>query len=241
MGVDILAIGAHPDDVDMIAGGTLAKLADRGREIVIADLTRGETATRGTAERRSREAAAAANVLGAAHRENLDLGDGVLENNMASRRKIIELVRTYRPVLLLTHHERDLHPDHAAAGRMVRDAFYPGGFSNFPADGSSWRPNELLFFMAHTPFEPGFVVDISNYHDRKMNAVKCFVSQLHKPRSNEPATGISKPGFLPALEGRARYFGSLIGVEYGEPFLPLRTVPVDDPVDLYQDFRGYSS
>ncbi len=242
MAVDVLAIGAHPDDVDMICGGTLAKLVARGKSVAILDLTRGEMGTRGSPEIRAEEAQAAAKVLGAKERTILDLGDGRLENNAENRRHIIEAIRRVRPTLILTHYWDDLHADHAAAGHLVRAVMYPVGFAKYPAEGEPYRPHEVLFFMAHTPFEPSFVVDIDGFHDQKMEAVRCFASQFHQEGSDEPPTGIAQPGFTQALESRARYFGGLIGREFGEPFVVTRMVPVVDPVDHYAQFpKVYSS
>jgi bacillithiol biosynthesis deacetylase BshB1 len=239
---DVLAIGAHPDDVDMSCGGTLAKLAARGRTVAILDLTRGEMGTRGTPELRAEEARAAADVLGVTERTILDFGDGRLENSPENRRRVIEEVRRLRPTLIITHYWEDLHPDHAAAGRLVRSIMYPVGFANYPAKGEPYRPNEVLFFMAHTPFEPSFVVGIDDYHEQKLKAVRCFGSQIHQEESEEPPTPISQPGFLKRLEGRARHFGNLIGRSFGEPFLVTRTVPMIDPVDHYAPFpKVYSS
>jgi bacillithiol biosynthesis deacetylase BshB1 len=236
MAVDVLAIGAHPDDADMICGGTLAKLAAGGRTVAILDLTRGEMATRGTPETRRAEALASAGILGVAERVALDLGDGRLENNAANRRSVIEVIRRLRPTLILTHYWDDLHPDHAAAGHLVRSVMYPVGFANYPADGEPYRPNEVLFFMAHTPFVPSFIVDIDGFHDRKLAAVRCFVSQFHREGSTEPPTGIAQPDFLVRLEARARHFGGLIGRAFGEPFLVTRAVPMADPVAHYGPF-----
>jgi len=236
MGVDVLAIGAHPDDVDMICGGTLAKLAARGKEVVIVDLTRGEMASRGTPEMREEEARAAAKILGARERIPLDLGDGVLLDNLANRRVLIELIRRLRPALVMTHFWDDLHPDHAATGMIIRSIMYPVGFANYPADGEPYRPNEVLFFMAHNSFEPSFIVDIDEYHDTKMAAVSCFKSQFYSEESDEPPTGIAEPGFLLKLESRARYFGSRIARSFGEPFLVTRSVPMVDPCDHYREF-----
>ncbi len=236
MGIDILAVGAHPDDVDMISGGTLAKLASRGKEIVIVDLTRGEMASRGTPEQRAKEAQAAASVLGVRERIALDLGDGVLTDDLENRRILIELIRHHRPSLILTHYWDDLHPDHAAAGSLIRSIMYPVGFANYPADGEPYRPNEVLFFMAHNSFEPSFIVDVDGYHDTKMEAVSCFASQVYQPDSSEPPTGIAQPDFLLKLESRARYFGARIGRTFGEPFLVTRCVPMVDPCDHYSEF-----
>jgi len=236
MRVDVLAIGAHPDDVDMICGGTLAKLAARGRRVAILDLTRGEMGTRGTPELRAEEAMAAAEVLGVCQRTILDLGDGRLRDSEESRRQVIEILRALRPAIVMGHYWDDLHPDHCAAGRIVRSVIYPAGFSNYPAAGEPFRPNEALFFMAHTPFAPSFVVAIDEFHERKLEAVRCYKSQIHDPDSTAPQTGISQPDFLLRLEARARYFGAQIGRTHGEPFLVARAVPMEDPVAHYAAF-----
>jgi bacillithiol biosynthesis deacetylase BshB1 len=242
MSVDILAIGAHPDDVDMICGGTLAKLVAGGRSVAIVDLTRGEMGTRGSPDIRAREAQAAARVLGASERVTLDLGDGRLENSAENRRQVIEVIRHFRPTLILTHYWEDLHADHAAAGSLVRSVMYPVGFAKYPAQGEPYRPNEVLFFMAHTPFEPSFIVDIDGFHERKLEAVRCFASQFYREGSDEPPTGIAQPDFLTRLEARARYFGGLIGRSFGEPFRVTRAVPMVDPVGHYAPFpKIYSS
>lgn len=242
MGVDVLAIGAHPDDVDMTCGGTLAKLVGRGRSVAMLDLTRGEMGTRGTPELRAQEARAAAEVLGVNERITLDFGDGRLENNAENRRKVIEEVRRLRPILILTHYWEDLHPDHAAAGQIVRSIMYPVGFANYPAEGEPYRPNEVLFFMAHTPFEPSFIVDVDDFHERKMEAIRRFGSQIYQDDTDDPPTQISQPDFLTRLEARARHYGSLIGRSFGEPFLVTRAIPMVDPVDHYDAFpKVYSA
>jgi len=235
--VDILAIGAHPDDVEMICGGTLAKMVDRGHRVAILDMTRGEMGTRGTPEVREQEAAAAAQKLGVQERLNLGLPDGRLENTEQARIMVVEQIRRLRPKLVLSHYWDDLHPDHSATGRIVMDTMYPAGFANYPAEGEPFRPNEYLFFMAHFTVEPSFIVDVTGYHETKLESVRCYQSQLHDATVDGLETLIAEPHFLKRLEGRARHFGSLIYREFGEPFLSRRVVPVDDPVDLYDRFE----
>lgn len=237
MDADVLALGAHPDDVELSIGGTIAKLGDRGRTVVIADLTRGEKGSRGNEEIRAAEAEKARSVLGAAERVNLDLGDGSLVDNLDNRSRLVEVIRRYRPKLILANHWNDLHPDHMAVGQLVRSVMYASGFIKYPAEGEPFRPREVLFFMAHLAFEPSMVVDVTGYHDRKMEAIRCYESQLYRDGpDDEPQTNISKPDFLGRLESRARHYGSLAGVDMGEPFLTIRAVPVFDPVDLYGPF-----
>jgi bacillithiol biosynthesis deacetylase BshB1 len=236
MSVDVLAIGAHPDDVEMIAGGTIAKLIDRGRQVAIVDMTRGEMGTRGTPEARAAEAADAARTLGVCERVNLELPDGRLENTEQARVRVVEQIRRLRPKLVMTHYWDDLHPDHSATGTIVRDTMYPAGFANYPAKGSPFRPNEYLFFMAHFTFEPSFIVDITGYWEQKVEAVKHYRSQLHDATQDGLETLISQPTFLKRLEGRARNYGGMIYAEFGEPFLVRRPIPVVDPVDMYEPF-----
>ncbi len=238
MTVDILAFGAHPDDVEMTIGGLIAKSIAAGRTVVIADMTRGEMGTRGTPETRATEAAAAAKVLGVSSRVNLNMGDGRLENTMACRDRIIALIREYRPTLVLGPHWDDLHPDHAATGAMVRDVMYPCGFAKHPVGGEAHRPREFLFYLSHFTHEPSFVVDIPEaHHETKMRAVACYASQFHQSE-NDPArpTWIATKGFMKVLESRAVHYGSLIHAAYGEPLISPRTVPMSDPVAHYQNY-----
>jgi len=237
MGVDILAVGAHPDDVELIAGGTIAKLTSRGKSVAILDLTQGEMGTRGSVETRRNEAKSAAKVLGVSERVFLNFGDARVEDSLDNRRQVIEVIRQLRPTLVMGHYWDDLHPDHAAAGRILRAVMYPSGFAKYPADGDPFRPNEYLYFMAHTPFEPSFIVDVTGFYERKLEAIACYASQLHKDGSTEPRTLISQPDFVKRIEARARYFGSLIDCEFGEPFLVTRPVPMADPVEHYSPFR----
>lgn len=234
--VDILAIGAHPDDVELVVGGTLAKMIDRGRSVVIADLTRGEMGTRGTPEIRANEAAEAAALLGVQERINLDMGDGVLEDTLDNRAKLIEIIRRYRPIVVLVHHWEDLHPDHSVVGRMAAKIMYPVGFEKHNASGEPYRPNAFMFYKGHIPFEPSFIVDTSGYFEKKKAAIHAYKSQLHDPESKERLTGIAKPDFILRIEARDRYFGSLIERTHGEPFYMKRAVPVDDPVQHFGPF-----
>ena len=236
MTVDVVAIGAHPDDVELTIGGTVAKLVDRGKRVVIIDMTRGEMGTRGTPERRAEEAQEAARTLGAVERICLDLGDGTVMDTIDSRVKVVEQLRRLRPTIVLANYWEDLHPDHNVCGQIVKNVMYTSGFKNFPAAGEPYRPNEFLFFMGHFPFEPSFVVDVSDYFETKRRAIECYQSQLHDPESDEPITQIARPDFLLRIEARARHFGSQIHTTYGEPLLARRPVPMDDPVEHYRPF-----
>lgn len=236
MTVDAVFIGAHPDDVEMICGGTVAKMVDQGYRVAIVDMTRGEMGTRGTPEVRAAEAQQSADLLGASERINLDLGDGRLENTADRRARVIEVIRRLRPRLVMSHYWDDLHPDHSATGHIVKDTMYPAGFANYPAEGDPFRPNEYLFFMAHFPFEPSFIVDVTGYHEKKVESILCYKSQLHDQTVDGLETWISQPSFVPRLEARARVYGAMIYTEFGEPFLVRRPVPVSDPIALYEPF-----
>ena len=236
MTVDALVIGAHPDDIELIAGGTIAKLVTLGKRVAAVDLTRGETGTRGTPEIRRREAEKAAEVLGLTERICLDMGDCGLENSRENRIKLMQTIREFRPVIVMCHHWEDLHPDHCKAGEMMKDIMYPSGMANFPARGDPYRPNEVLFFMGHFTFEPSFIVDVTDCFDKKREAIKCYQSQLYDPDVKGLETNISQPDFLQTIEARARHYGSLILKTFGEPFYVRRPVPVNDPVELYEPF-----
>ena len=236
MAIDALVVAAHPDDAELIAGGTIAKLVAAKKQVVIADVTRGEKGTRGDPETRAAEAARAAGILGVAERTCLDLGDITLQDTYENRMSLAECIRKYRPVVVMTHYWEDLHPDHVAIGRMMRDIMYATGFGKLPAAGEPYRPSEMLFFMGHLPFEPSFVVDVTAFMEQKKKAFECYKSQTYNPSSVEPPTGISQPDFWSKIESRARHYGSMIGTGYGEPFFTRRPVPVVDPVELYRPF-----
>ncbi|HOE97709.1 MAG TPA: bacillithiol biosynthesis deacetylase BshB1 [Candidatus Sumerlaeota bacterium] len=221
--IDIVAFGAHADDAELFAAGTLALAARRGRSTAIVDLTRGEMATRGTPETRRREAQAAAGILALTHRETLDLGDGRLTNDHASRVLVASVIRRLRPTLVLTHGREDRHPDHRAAHDLVRDAAFFAYVGEFPADGERWRPAGLAFYLGNS-FQPearaDWVVDISATYEIKMQALRAYASQfLADPAQPDRATYIASPEFWDAIERRSRLWGHRIGVAHGEPFL----------------------
>ncbi len=236
MQVDVLAIGAHPDDIELIIGGTVAKLVRQGKRVAVLDLTRGEMGTRGSPETRAEEARKASKILGIVERTNLDLGDGMLQNTLENRVKVMEQIRRLRPTIVLTHHWEDLHPDHCTTAEIVKSIMYPLGMKNFPSEGDPYRPNEFLFFMGHFPFDPDLIVDVSDDFDTKLKAIHCYESQLFKPGSGEPQTRIAQPDFVRLIESRARHYGSLILRKFGEPFAVRRPVPVDDLVEHYRPF-----
>jgi bacillithiol biosynthesis deacetylase BshB1 len=236
--VDVLAIGAHPDDVELGCGGTIAKLARSGRRVGILHLTRGEAGTRGTPEMRRREAEAAAAILGAAAIEFLDCGDGAFRHGVAEEDALIELLRRLRPELVFAPTPADRHPDHGRAHRLVLDAAYYAGLRNRAPGrgGEPHRPAALFSYPQHDPIEPAFIVDVSTTWDAKMRALDAYESQLFRPdRTDEPigsATKVASREFRLAIEGRARHYGQLVGAEFGEGFLARSPLAVADPWQL---------
>jgi bacillithiol biosynthesis deacetylase BshB1 len=234
--VDVLAVGAHPDDVEMSCGGTLAKLAAAGRRVGILHLTSGEAGTRGTPEARREEAARAAAILGAAHVEFLALGDGGMRTGAAEEDELIEVLRRLEPELVLGPPPADRHPDHGRAHRLVTDACFFAGLAR-RGTGAPHRPAALFAYQQHDVFEPSFVVDVTATWQAKMRALDAYASQLapsdgrSDPRAG-PETKISSPLTRRMLEGRARHYGNLIGVEYAEPFWSRTPLAVADPWEL---------
>ncbi|MFO8029345.1 MAG: bacillithiol biosynthesis deacetylase BshB1 [Cyclonatronaceae bacterium] len=223
MKLDILAIAAHPDDVELCCAGTLASLARSGKKTGVLDLTRGEMGTRGTPELRLEEARRAAEILGLAVRDNAGLPDCGLENTPAHREAIIRHVRQYQPEVCLVNAPDDRHPDHRNAARLTLDALFYSGIARLKVHGDEhgpWRPRHILHYMQHWPFEPTFVFDITDTIGIKEDAIRAFASQFYVGEDNDgPQTYVSSKRFFEALRGRAREFGQQIGVGFGEPFL----------------------
>ncbi|OYT72076.1 MAG: bacillithiol biosynthesis deacetylase BshB1 [Chloracidobacterium sp. CP2_5A] len=237
--VDVLAIGAHPDDVELAMAGTLLKLAAQGYRIGIADASRAELATRGTPERRAMEAAEAALRLDAAFRVNLGWPDGHFPLDDAPRRALTRIIRQARPTLVFTHHPREEHPDHQRLAQLAAEAVHHARLSNYDAESGleRWRAQALIRFLP--PLDPGvaptFLVDISAYFEAKYEVIGAYASQLHQPRSGEPPTYLSAPDFLRQRRAADIYRGSLIGTSAAEGFVTASPLPVADPVQL---FRG---
>jgi len=238
--VNVLAVGAHPDDVEFHAGGTLLHLASLGYSTGILDLTRGESATRGTPEIRAAEAEAAASILGLHYRSCLDLGDGQLTDSLATRTAVALAFRRLRPRLVLTHHWDQPHPDHVATARIVTSAAYLAGLANWqPASPlPPHRPNRIAHFGLSHPVQPTFIVDISAWAAKKDEAVRCHRSQLHDPTSTAPDSAVSLPDHLQRLDAIHRYYGTLIRTRYGEAFVVRGVLSVEDPVRLLSGPMG---
>ncbi len=231
--IDILAIFAHPDDVELAVGGTLLKMKSLGYRTGAIDVTRGEMGTRGTVDGRAQEALEAARVLKLDVRENLELPDGRVFADDESRVKLVRVLRRLRPKVVLTHQEGDPHPDHAHIVQLVREASRLASMAKYD-EGVGQRL--LPPIVAHSVFSrriaPSFIVDISDFLEQKMEAIKAHASQFYSPESKEPETRLTSAGFLDELANRSRYFGSLIGVAAGEPFFVAEALNVDDPIAL---------
>jgi bacillithiol biosynthesis deacetylase BshB1 len=233
MKLNALAIGAHPDDVELAVSGTLIKLAALGHRTGIVDMVRGELGSRGTPLIRAREAAASAKILGLAVRENLKLKDGEIFDTPAARLKVVTALRKYRPDLVFTHYWDDKHPDHSYTSRIVSQACYLSGLSKIKTGQERFRPKRILYFSLPHNVQPTFYVDISAHFEKKMEAVRAFRSQLFDPRSSEPQTYLSVPEFLPELESLNQYYGSLIRCRYAEAFLSKEALVIEDPVCFF--------
>lgn len=237
--VHAVAFGSHPDDVELTVGGTVLAMRAKGHEVAIVDCTRGELGTRGTPEVRADEAKEAARRLGVTKRINLGLPDGHLRATDEARRKVVDVLRALRPVIVLAPREDDRHPDHAHTGLLVREAAFLAGITRYGAGGAPHRPRAVLHYASHTLFAPSFVVDVSAHFEAKKHAALAYKSQFHDPKSSEPATYIASTGFWDWWEGRARHFGHMVGAKYGEPFLVDAPLLVTDPVAQFLDFGYY--
>lgn len=223
MKVDILAIGAHPDDVELGCGGTIAKMISEGKSVAIIDLTKGELGTRGTDKTRKQEAADAAKILGISARENLEMKDGFLQNSEEYQMRIVKMIRKYQPEIVLANATDDRHPDHAKAAKLVSDACFLSGLKKIVTalDGKNqefWRPKHIFHFIQWKEIEPDFVIDISDFMDKKIEACMAYKTQFYNPESKEPVTPIATKDFLESLTYRAQNLGRLSGCTYAEGF-----------------------
>lgn len=234
MNVDALAIFAHPDDAELCVGGTLLKLKNLGYRTGALDVTRGEMGTRGTVEGRAKEAEDAAKILKLDLRENLGLADGRVFADDESRVKLVRVLRRLKPKVILTHQDRDSHPDHDHIVQLVRESARLASMRNY--DPETGGNKIAVPIVAHNVFSrlvvPSFIVDISDFLEAKMDAIRAHRSQFYDPNSTEPETMLTGKEFLDRLESQSKYYGSLIGVAAGEPFYVREALNVDDPVEL---------
>ena len=229
MKVDVLAIGAHPDDVELGCGGTIAKLISEGKKVAILDLTQGELGTRGTNETRAIEAKNAVEILGISARVNLKMKDGFLINSEEYQLRIIKAIRTYQPEIVFCNAVDDRHPDHAKAAKLASDACFLSGLIKIETEESGkkqekWRPKQVFHYIQWKNLEPDFVIDISGFLDKKIESCLAYKTQFYDPTSTEPTTPISSKSFLDSITYRAQDLGRLAGVEHAEGFTTEKTL-----------------
>ena len=233
MKLDILAFGAHPDDVEISCGATLLKYTKEGKSIGIIDLTKGELGTRGSTEKRYEEANKAAVFLGLKFRENLNMGDGFIAHSKENKLKIIECIRKYQPELILANSVHDRHPDHAKGANLVAEASFLSGLRKIETESDglpqeAYRPKMLLHYVQDYYLTPDVILDVSETGKEKIELIKCYGSQFYNPSSKEPKTPISGEEFFDYLEGRMLSLGRELGVKYGEAYTIDRTLGVKD-------------
>lgn len=219
MKLDILAIGAHPDDVELGCGAAVAKMVAEGKKVGIIDLTRGELGTRGTAETRKQEAADAAEILGVQTRENLGFRDGFFIDDEAHQIEIIKMIRKYRPEIVLCNAVEDRHIDHGKGADVVEKACFLSGLKKIETGQEAWRPKHIFHYIQWYPLKPDFVLDVTGFVEKKKAACFAYKTQFHDPGNTEPDTPISSKSFQDSIENRARDLGMLIGTEAGEGFM----------------------
>jgi bacillithiol biosynthesis deacetylase BshB1 len=233
MKLDILAFGAHPDDIELGCGATIAKEVSLGKKVGVVDLTRGELGTRGSAELRIIEANNAAKIMGISARENLGFADGFFRNDKEHQTEIIKMIRKYKPEIVLCNAIDDRHIDHGKGSKLVSDACFLSGLIKIETtiDGKQqekWRPKQVYHYIQWKNIVPDFVVDVTGFIDKKMDAVLAYSSQFYDPKSNEPESPITSKSFIESINHRAKDLGRLIGVEYAEGFTSERYVAVEN-------------
>ncbi len=219
MKLDILAFGAHPDDVELGCAGTILKEVSLGKKVGIVDLTRGELGTRGTAETRDEEAKAAAKILGVSVRENLEMRDGFFVNDEKHQLEVIKMIRKYQPEIVLCNAIDDRHIDHPKGAQLVEDACFLSGLKKIETGQEAWRPKQIFHYIQWYPLKPDFVLDVSGFVETKLKSCLAYKTQFFDSNNNEPNTPISSPQFQDSITNRARDLGMLIGVEAGEGYM----------------------
>ncbi|WP_420386767.1 bacillithiol biosynthesis deacetylase BshB1 [Roseivirga sp.] len=237
MKLDILALAAHPDDVELSCAGTIIKAIQSGKKAGVIDFTRGELGTRGTPEQRLEEANDSARIMGLSARENLGFRDGFFKNDEEHQLEVIKMIRKYQPDIVLANAIADRHSDHGRASELAREACFLSGLAMIKTelDGveqQAWRPKTVYHYIQSIPHEPDVIVDVSSAWETKIASVKAFKSQFYDPNSTEPETYISSPEFWQMIESRGIHYGHEIGVKYGEGFTVERTPGVQSIFDL---------
>ena len=234
MQLDILAFGVHPDDVELSCSGTILASIHQGKKVGIIDLTRGELGTTGSAEIRDIEAANAAKILGVHHRENLRMADGFFTHSEENIRKIIVVLRKFRPSIVLANAVEDRHPDHGRSAKLVADAAFLAGLQKIETldengiPQKAFRPTQVFHYIQDRVLTPDFVFDVTAFYEKKMDSIRAYTTQFYSADSNEPNTYISSPQFLDTVKGRDMMMGKKIGVLYGEGFITEKTVGIQD-------------
>lgn len=232
--VDVLAFGAHPDDVELGCAGTMLRFADAGLSTAVVDFTAGERGSRGTAETRALEAEAATQLMALSFRETLTFADSQVVADLALRRAAIDAIRRHRPRIVLAPLPGDLHPDHGAVGQAVADAFYPSGMLNVEATGRPHRPQKLFHYFMHDERPTQLVVDVSSVWERRLEVARCFSSQFHQGQADADfPTLISRPDFFDRIEARARVWGRRADVAFGEPLWTRGALSIGDVSTLF--------
>jgi len=234
--LDILAIGVHPDDVELGCSGTLIKEIRNGKKVGVIDLTEGELGSRGTVETRYEEAARAAMIMGIHVRENLRMADGFFKNDEEHQRRLMVSIRKFRPEIVFANSLKDRHPDHGRAGKLIADACFLSGLVKVKTkdengkDQEPWRPKYVFHYLQDRYHEPDFVIDITSVFDQRMESIKAYTTQFYNPENEDdgPQTYISTPDFLEAVVGRARMLGKKIGVKYAEGFNTEKTLGIQN-------------
>jgi len=224
--LDILALSPHPDDVELCCGGLIAKMSERGYRIGIIDLTRGELGTEGTAEIRVQEAAKAAEILGVQTRQNMDLGDCKLSCGFEEAKKLADVIREYRPSVLIAPYGDEKHPDHAVARELATKAAFFATLAKVKTSHKAYTVRAVVYYMLHELFVPSFVVDVTDNYDKKLEAIKAYKSQMKLMLGVE--------GLLKSIKSRDQFYGSKIGVKHGEPFFCNTPLKINDPVALFR-------
>lgn len=238
MNLDILAICPHPDDAELHCAGMLMNARQHRAAVGVLDLSAGELGSRGNADLRAKEAAAATQLLGLAYRENLGLPDGFIGQASGALALIIAAIRFTRPRLIAAPHWNDHHPDHVATSHLVREAAYLAGLQRYPVEGTPHRPEQVLYYLDRVAVEPSLIVDISAVMSIKEQALRCYGSQLHRADSQEPETLLASADFFERWRARHLHYGSLIGVGYGEAYVLRSPVPIQNPLELSWQRQG---
>lgn len=231
--LDILAFGAHPDDIELGAGGTLIAHKKMGYSFGIIDLTLGELGTRGTTQIRLKEAATASKIMGSTVRENLTFKDGFFQNDAKHQLAVIKMIRKYRPDVVICNSLEDRHPDHGRAGALLEESCFYAGLEKIKTGTlQPWRPKQILHYIQYQDLKPTILIDISEAMELKMKAIRAHSSQFYDPKSKEPSTLISQPEFLENLKNRASYYGQYIGARYAEGFITKKMIGLKDLSNL---------